>query len=207
MRHAWSHNGIELKERYAVPGVRGHVRTPTLFTLGQAWQCTELNWKRGMPYLESEGTSGRQALFSVGQAWLYRTELKEGYAVPGVRGHVRTPTLLAVGQAVQNWTEREVCRTWSQGARQDAGPAHRRPGLAIQNWTEKRYAVPGVRGHVRTPSPVRRTPGLVLQNWTEKERYAVPGVRGHVRTPTLFAVGQVRPDGDDSQLVLVHGLQ
>ncbi len=54
-----SHNGIELKERYAVPGVRGHVRTPALFT--------------------------------VGQAWLYRIELQERYAVPGVRGHVRTP--------------------------------------------------------------------------------------------------------------------
>jgi hypothetical protein len=77
---------------------------------------------------------------------LYRIELKERYAVPGVRGHVRTPTLLVVGQA----------------------------------W---------------------------LYRMELKERYAVPGVRGHVRTPTLFAVGQVRPDGDDSQLVLVHGLQ
>ena len=63
-------------------------------------------------------------------------ELKERYAVPRVRGHVRTPTLFAVGQA---WLyrielEERVSRTWSQGARQDAGPVRRRPGLAsVQN--------------------------------------------------------------------------
>jgi hypothetical protein len=75
-----------------------------------------------------------------------------------------------------------------------------------ENELKEGYAVPGVRRHVRAPALF-----TIGQAWLYrielKERYAVPGVRGHVRAPTLFAVGQVRPDGDDSQLVLIHGLQ